>query len=63
MKSPYRVTPNAGSFVNGQRIRDAAVLAGKSPLMLSEAEAEHPLRQGYVVPFVEDEKPKSKKAD
>jgi len=56
MEKPYRVTPLAGTHVAGARVRDADILAGKKPLMLSEAAAEHPLRQGAIVPF-EDEAP------
>ncbi|MDQ0301360.1 hypothetical protein [Ancylobacter polymorphus] len=61
LEKPFRVLPSAGSHVAGQRIRDAEILAGRAPLMLTDAQAEHPLRQQVIEPFGEEPAKKGKK--
>lgn len=57
---PFRVLPAAGTHVAGARIRDPEILAGTKPLMLTDHQAEHPLRQGVVEPFVDRAAPPAK---
>ena len=50
---PFRVTKAAGTHVAGERVRDADIKAGKKPLHLTASQAEHELRNGHIIPFVE----------